>query len=61
MLFAPDGHLVLNLLSSLVEWPMDVGAWERFACQAAGRNLTRAEWSALLPDRPYLSVCPQYG
>ncbi|HEY1712285.1 MAG TPA: protein kinase [Solirubrobacteraceae bacterium] len=56
--FAPDGHVVLNLLSSLVEWPMGVGTWERFACQAAGRNLTRAEWSALLPNRPYQSACP---
>jgi WD40 repeat protein/class 3 adenylate cyclase/tRNA A-37 threonylcarbamoyl transferase component Bud32/energy-coupling factor transporter ATP-binding protein EcfA2 len=59
--FAHDGQLVFNLLSSLVEWPMDVGAWERFACRAAGRNLTHAEWSALLPNRPYQSVCPQYG
>jgi hypothetical protein len=60
-LFAPDGHLVLSLISSLVEWPMDVGAWERFACQVAGRNLTHAEWSALLPARPYQPVCPQSG
>jgi hypothetical protein len=40
---------------------MDVGTWERFACQVAGRNLTRAEWRDLLPDRPYKLVCPQHG
>ncbi|HEX3977642.1 MAG TPA: WD40 repeat domain-containing protein, partial [Solirubrobacteraceae bacterium] len=61
VLFAPNGNLVVNLLSNAVQWPMDVGAWERFACQVAGRNLTRAEWRDLLPDRPYQSVCPQDG
>jgi WD40 repeat protein len=57
-LFAPDGHLVINLLANGVEWPMDVATWERFACQVAGRNLTRAEWRDVLPNRPYEKVCP---
>jgi WD40 repeat protein/class 3 adenylate cyclase/tRNA A-37 threonylcarbamoyl transferase component Bud32 len=61
VLFAHDGDLVINLLANGIEWPMRIGAWERFACQAAGRDLTRAEWRDLLPDRPYQSVCPQYG
>jgi WD40 repeat protein len=58
-LFAPDGHLVINLLANGVEWPMDVRTWERFACQVAGRNLTRAEWRDVLPNRPYEKVCPR--
>jgi WD40 repeat protein/class 3 adenylate cyclase/tRNA A-37 threonylcarbamoyl transferase component Bud32 len=57
-LFAPDGHLVIDLLSNAIEWPMDTSTWESFACRAAGRNLTRAEWHDLLPSRPYESVCP---
>lgn len=60
-LFAPDGHLVINLLANGIEWPMDVTSWERFACQAAGRDLTRAEWHDMLPNRPYQRVCPGNG
>jgi len=56
--FTPDGHLLVGLLSSAIEWPMDTRSWERFACRVAGRDLTRAEWHALLPDRPYQPVCP---
>ena len=26
-----------------------------------GRDLTRAEWHDLLPNRPYKAVCPQNG
>jgi hypothetical protein len=40
---------------------MDTGTWERFACRAAGRDLTPTEWRALLPDRPYRPVCPSDG
>jgi WD40 repeat protein len=60
-LFTPDGHLLIGLEGSAIEWPMDAQTWERFACQAAGRDLTRTEWRDLLPGRPYESVCPQYG
>jgi WD40 repeat protein len=30
-------------------------------CQAAGRNLTSAEWAEYLPGRSYEKTCPQYG
>ena len=40
---------------------MNVGAWEQFACQVAGRNLTQAEWRAVLPNRSYMRVCPASG
>ena len=59
--FAPDGHLMIGLEGSAILWPMDAQTWERFACQVAGRDLTRAEWHDLLPDRPYEPVCPGNG
>ncbi len=58
VLFEHNGRLLINLLSNGIEWPMDVGTWERFACQAAGRDLTGAEWHDVLPDRGYEPVCP---
>jgi WD40 repeat protein len=32
-------------------------AWKRQACMGAGRELGAREWSDVLPDRPYRSVC----
>ena len=57
-LFASDGRLLVILLSSAYVWPTDVATWERFACAAAGRQLTPVEWRDLLPTRPYERVCP---
>ncbi len=59
--FTPDGHLMIGLEGTAILWPMDAQTWERFACQVAGRDLTRAEWHDLLPDRPYEPVCPGHG
>ena len=56
--FEPNGDLFINYLSNGEEWPMDVRTWERYACQVAGRDLTRAEWADLLPNRPYQRLCP---
>jgi WD40 repeat protein/class 3 adenylate cyclase len=56
--FAPDGDLVVWYLVDAVKWPMDPRKWMRFACQVAGRDLTPAEWSDVLPDREYRPVCP---
>lgn len=55
--FAPDGDLVIDYSADAAMWPTDLRTWERFACQVAGRDLTRAEWTDLLPDRPYTNVC----
>ena len=57
--FAPDGDLVIENLADTAVWPSDVRAWVNFACQVAGRNLTRAEWRDLLPERPYQQICAQ--
>jgi WD40 repeat protein/class 3 adenylate cyclase/tRNA A-37 threonylcarbamoyl transferase component Bud32/energy-coupling factor transporter ATP-binding protein EcfA2 len=56
--FAPDGDLVIAHLEDTVKWPMDPRTWMRFACQVAGRDLTPAEWSDVLPDRDYRRNCP---
>jgi WD40 repeat protein len=56
--FEPSGRLLNIGLGSAVEWPIDGPTLQRFACQIAGRGLTRAEWRDLLPSRPYQPVCP---
>ena len=56
--FEPNGRLMIGYLADAAQWPMNVSAWERFACQVAGRNLTQAEWRAILPNRAYMRVCP---
>lgn len=50
---AARGGRVMDVL------PTDLRAWVRFACQVAGRELTRAEWSDLLPERSYRPICSQ--
>jgi WD40 repeat protein len=57
--FAPDGSLVIYELANAIAWPMDPEVWRDFACRAAGRDLTEAEWQDLLPDRPYQPTCPR--
>ena len=57
-LFEPNGDLVINYVGTATEWPTTLGAWERFACQVAGRDLTPTEWGNVLPDRPYEHICP---
>jgi WD40 repeat protein len=57
--FTPDGHSVV-VVSDTGEgwiWDVDRSDWLARACQVAGRSLTRQEWRALLPDRPYHATC----
>ena len=56
--FEPSGRLLITELVSAIEWPLDPPTLQRFACQVAGRDLTREEWRDLLPNRPYRRVCP---
>ena len=39
-------------------WETDIDRAIAFACQMAGRDLTREEWEEFLPAQPYRSVCP---
>jgi WD40 repeat protein len=64
--FGPDGSLLaagsedgsILMLPSFV-WSDDVAVLEEHLCGAAGRNLTRAEWSELVPFEPYHRTCGQ--
>jgi WD40 repeat protein len=59
--FERNGRLVIDYLADAAQWPMNLSAWERFACKVAGRNLTQAEWWDILPNRSYMRVCPRVG
>jgi WD40 repeat protein len=39
---------------------LDIASWREQACAQAGRNLTRSEWTQLIPDRAYHQTCPQW-
>jgi WD40 repeat protein/DNA-binding SARP family transcriptional activator len=57
--FFPDGRRVIAVFDSGigVVWNVDPSAWKAQACTIAHRNLTRAEWRDLLPQRRYRPVC----
>ena len=57
VVFKPDGRLIVGELVSAIEWPLDRPTLQRFACQVAGRDITRAEWEDVLPNQPYRRVC----
>jgi len=57
--FMAGGDLVINNVRATSRWPIEPRAWVRFACRVAGRDFTRDEWRALLPERPYRRVCSQ--
>jgi len=58
--FERNGKLLIQYNSDAAQWPTDVGSWERFACQVAGRDLTPAELHDILPARPYMHVAVDY-
>jgi WD40 repeat protein len=57
-LFTATGDLLIDYVGTATDWPTDLGAWERYACQVAGRDITPTEWANVLADRPYEHVCP---
>jgi WD40 repeat protein len=59
VLFSPDGAYLFAFTSSGRGYRVDFrpSAWARRACSVAGRRLTRAEWTQLLPGRPYQPAC----
>jgi len=59
--FEPGGRLLIFEFGDALEWPLDRPTLQRFACQAAGRDLTREEWADILPNRPYQPVCSAPG
>jgi len=49
--------LALTLDNTLLLWEIDPTSWFKRACAVANRDLTRQEWEAFLPDRPYQPPC----
>jgi WD40 repeat protein len=48
--------------ASITFWNLEPSEWERRACQLAGRNLTRSEWSQFVgPSVPYRRTCAQWS
>jgi WD40 repeat protein/class 3 adenylate cyclase len=58
VLFSSNRQLVINYVGTATIWPTGLAALQRFACQVAGRDITPAEWSSVLPGRPYQHLCP---
>ena len=57
-LFTAKGDLLINYVGTATDWPTSLAAWEQYACQVAGRDITPVEWANVLPDRPYQHPCP---
>ena len=58
---ADSRHLTGNgLFNGLTRWDVSSTAWQSSACLAAGRNLTKAEWTEYLGDEPYRPTCPDW-
>jgi WD40 repeat protein len=57
--FSPDGAYVYAVFANGrgYRWDVRPVAWARHACAVAGRRLTRAEWDAVLPERPFAPAC----
>jgi hypothetical protein len=55
-----DGHtlLIAHPAGNVVTWDLRPQHLLDVACDLAGRNLTRAEWSSLVGTRKYRQTCP---
>jgi DNA-binding SARP family transcriptional activator len=58
-----DGKAAAALApGGLVTWDLDPAHWDARACELAGRNLTRAEWSKYIGALDsYHAICPQFA
>ncbi len=52
-----DTIVTIGTDGSIRRWDSDPASWERRACAIAGRDLTTAEWKALLPNLGYRHTC----
>jgi WD40 repeat protein len=59
--FIGDTHdvAIASYDGTIYKWETGLDRALDFACQMAGRDLTEEEWTQVLPDQPYQSVCPQ--
>jgi WD40 repeat protein len=62
--FSADGTLLAGngiWNASATLWKLDPDMWLATACRAAGRNMTKAEWTEYLgPAEPYRPTCPYW-
>ncbi|RLD01257.1 MAG: hypothetical protein DRI46_04610 [Chloroflexi bacterium] len=60
--FSPSGDWLLSggQDGMVYLWPMDTTAWIDIACERAGRNLTRDEWTTYFGNEPYQKTCQDY-
>ena len=57
--FAPHGQIVIaSSDGSVYHWDTDPDHALAFACRAAGRDLTQAEWDQYVGSSPYEPTCP---
>lgn len=57
----PDGlQLAVTNNAGLALWNLDHQAWLDGACELAGRNLSREEWSTYFGRLDYHATCPQF-
>jgi WD40 repeat protein len=57
--FTPDGAYLFAITNAgrAYRWDVRPSSLARDACVVAGRTLTRTEWHAALPGRPYAPAC----
>jgi WD40 repeat protein len=56
----PNAFLVKAADGSITRWVPDPATLQSELCQAAGRNLTKEEWSQFIPDEPYRQTCKEW-
>lgn len=58
--FTKGGNLITNGYSGPKLWDLSPQKWIEIACQRAGRNFTRTEWSVYFPNEEYRKTCEQW-
>src|SRR6185312_15954416 len=60
-LFDRDGTRLFNpTTAGIVAYRLDVPTWAKRACELAGANLTKLQWTLYLPGREPRATCAQY-
>ena len=57
--FGPGGNTVMSFGAYATAWNIDPQYWLTWACNAAQRNLTKAEWT-LYGTGPRIKECDQW-